>query len=96
MRTLLTLLIVSLIAVPAFAADLPATQSEFVEDNAKLELLFDGCCVLSEGVAVAPDGRVFFSDITFSHKCADETGGIQAGKRSRRPSSVPPAECRTD
>ena len=79
MRIALTLLTLALVAVPAFAADLPARQSEFVEDNAKLELLFDGCCVLSEGVAVAPDGRVFFSDITFSHKCTDATGGIQAG-----------------
>jgi gluconolactonase len=79
MRIVLTLLTFALVAVPAAAADLPARQSEFVEEGAKLELLFDGCCVLSEGVAVAPDGRVFFSDITFSHKCTDGNGGIQAG-----------------
>lgn len=79
MRTVLTLLTLALIALPAIAADLPARQSEFVDASAQLELLFDGCCALSEGVAVAPDGRVFFSDITFSHACTDEHGGIQAG-----------------
>lgn len=79
MKTVLTLLTVAFVALPAAAADLPARQAEFVDANAKLELLFDGCCALSEGVAVAPDGRVFFSDITFSHKCTDGMGGIQAG-----------------
>lgn len=79
MRNVLTLCVVVWMGVPVLAAELPARQSEFVEDGAKLELLFDGGCVLTEGVAVAPDGRVFFSDITFSHKCADAAGGIQAG-----------------
>lgn len=79
MKKLLTLCVVVWLGVPVFAADLPARQSEFVEEGAKLELLFDGGCALTEGVSVAPDGRVFFSDITFSHKCAGEGGGIQAG-----------------
>lgn len=61
------------------AADLPPTQHEYVAAGAKLELLFDGCCALSEGVAAAPDGTMYFSDITFSHKCRDEQGAIQAG-----------------
>lgn len=73
------LLAVVLTGVPVVAADLPARQAEFVEEGARLELLFDGACALTEGVVVAPDGRVFFSDITFSHKCAGEDGGIQAG-----------------
>ncbi|MFO1095264.1 MAG: SMP-30/gluconolactonase/LRE family protein [Planctomycetaceae bacterium] len=79
MKNLLTLCVVVWMGVPVFAADLPARQNEFVEEGAKLELLFDGGCALTEGVSVAPDGRVFFSDITFSHKCAGEGGGIQAG-----------------
>ena len=58
---------------------LPATQSEFVASDDKLEKLFDGGCVLTEGVAVAPDGMIYFSDITFSHQCRDETGAIEAG-----------------
>ncbi|MBL8849609.1 MAG: SMP-30/gluconolactonase/LRE family protein [Planctomycetaceae bacterium] len=79
MRVAFTLLGIVCAALPASAADLPARQAEFVADGAQLELLFDGCCALSEGVAAAPDGRMFFSDITFSHKCSDANGGIQAG-----------------
>lgn len=79
MRNLLTFLFVVWLVGPVESADQPTRQSEFVDANAKLELLFDGGCVLTEGVAVAPDGKVFFSDITFSHQCAGEDGGIQAG-----------------
>ncbi len=61
------------------SAELPPTQHEFVPADAKLELLFDGCCALSEGVASAPDGTIYFSDITFSHLCRDEHGAIEAG-----------------
>jgi gluconolactonase len=35
--------------------------------------------VLTEGVAVAPDGMVYFSDITFSHVARDKKGVIEAG-----------------
>ena len=35
--------------------------------------------VLTEGVAVAPDGQVYFSEITFSHRSRDEQGSIEAG-----------------
>ncbi|MDA1014496.1 MAG: SMP-30/gluconolactonase/LRE family protein [Planctomycetota bacterium] len=49
-----------------------------VPPNAKLEKLFEGI-VLTEGVAVAPDGMVYFSDITFSHLARTETGAIHAG-----------------
>ena len=35
--------------------------------------------VLTEGVAVAPDGQVYFSEITFSHRSRDELGTIEAG-----------------
>ncbi|MEZ6060604.1 MAG: SMP-30/gluconolactonase/LRE family protein [Planctomycetaceae bacterium] len=60
-------------------ADLPPTQHDIVPADSKLELLFDGCCALSEGVAVAPDGMLYFSDITFSHKCRDDFGNVEAG-----------------
>ena len=49
-----------------------------VPPNAKLEKLFEGV-VLTEGVAVAPDGMVYFSDITFSHLAVEENGAIHAG-----------------
>ncbi len=50
-----------------------------VPKNAKLEKIFGEGCVLTEGVAVAPDGMVYFSDITFSNSCREENGAIEAG-----------------
>jgi gluconolactonase len=44
-----------------------------------LEKVFDGGLVLTEGVAVAPDGMVYFSDITFSHVSLEKTGKLEAG-----------------
>ena len=79
MRNLLTIPVILSLVLSAVDAGQPTRQADFVAPNAKLELLFDGGCVLTEGVAVAPNGRVFFSDITFSHQCAGEDGGIQAG-----------------
>ena len=46
--------------------------------DAKVEKLYEGS-VLTEGVAVAPDGTVYFSDITFSHVSRDPQGVIEAG-----------------
>lgn len=53
-------------------------QTRIVPAGAKLEKLFEGI-TLTEGVSVAPDGMVYFSDITFSHLSATETGAIHAG-----------------
>ena len=50
-----------------------------VPPGAKLEKLFDGGMVLTEGVAVAPDGMVYFSDITFTHFARDKKLPIEAG-----------------
>src|SRR5262245_33640178 len=69
----LSLVLLLLAAAPAPAAD------PIVPPDAKLELLFDGCLVLSEGVAVAPDGTVYFSDITFTHVSRDQKKPIEAG-----------------
>ena len=49
-----------------------------VSADAKLEKLFDGI-VLTEGVAVAPDGMVYFSDITFSYQSQEPDGSFHAG-----------------
>ena len=46
-----------------------------IPKNATLEKLFEGI-TLTEGVAVAPDGMVYFSDITFSHQAVLETGAM--------------------
>jgi gluconolactonase len=53
--------------------------NDIVPPGAKLEKLFDGGVVLTEGVAVAPDGMVYFSDITFSHVSKDKRGFMEAG-----------------
>jgi len=55
------------------------TKNDIVPVGAKLEKIWDGGVVLTEGVAVAPDGMVYFSDITFSHVSKDKNGAIEAG-----------------
>jgi gluconolactonase len=62
-----------LLATPASAAD------PIVPPDAKLEKVFDGGFVLTEGVAVAPDGMVYFSDITFTHVSKTEKKPVEAG-----------------
>jgi gluconolactonase len=54
-------------------------QQPILAPDAKLEKVFDGGMVLTEGVAVAPDGMVYFSDITFSHVSKEKTGRLEAG-----------------
>jgi gluconolactonase len=54
-------------------------KNGIVPADAKLEKIFDGGVVLTEGVAVAPDNMVYFSDITFSHVAKDKKGVIEAG-----------------
>lgn len=53
-------------------------QDAIIPSGAKPEKLFEGV-MLTEGVAVAPDGLVYFSDITFSHKTRQEDGSFHAG-----------------
>jgi gluconolactonase len=50
-----------------------------VPADAKLEKVFDDGMVLTEGVAAAPDGMIYFSDITFSHVSKEKTGRLEAG-----------------
>ena len=50
----------------------PTGDRSILPPDSRLELLFDGGCALTEGVAVAPDGMVYFSDITFTSLCKDE------------------------
>ena len=51
----------------------PAAEPEIFPSGSKLEELFTGG-VLTEGPAAAPDGTIYFSDITFTY-----TSGMQAG-----------------
>ncbi len=69
---LLALMATLFLGLPTHAAE------PIVPTDAKLEKLFESR-VLTEGVAVAPDGMVYFSEITFSHVARDENGAIEAG-----------------
>ena len=71
-------LIFWVLAIAGIPVRAPAADA-IVPADAKLEKLFDGGCTLTEGVAVAPDGRVYFSDITFTFICRDEEGFREAG-----------------
>ena len=55
----------------------PAQEPIFTPGT-PVEKLFEGV-VLTEGVSVAPDGMVYFSDITFSHVATDDKGVMDAG-----------------
>ena len=50
-----------------------------VAPGAKLEKLFDGGVVLTEGCAAAPDGTIYFSDITFTHVAKEKKQPLEAG-----------------
>lgn len=64
-----------LLAAPClgFAQVDSSSDPAIVDRNAKLEQIFSGG-VLTEGVTSAPDGLIYFSDITFTHQ-----SGMQAG-----------------
>lgn len=61
----------------ACVSSVSAAEPVFPKDVAP-ELLFKSN-VLTEGVSVAPDGMVYFSEITFSSKATDDKGAIEAG-----------------
>ena len=73
------LISLTLLLAPILVASEGASASDIVPAGAKLEKLFEGGCELSEGAASAPDGSIYFSDITFTHKCQDENGVKEAG-----------------
>lgn len=56
-----------------------AFAGPIVPEDAKLEKIFDEGMVLTEGVAVAPDGTVYFSDITFTHVARERKIPVEAG-----------------
>ena len=63
---------------PGFPA--PSGDASLVSPDARLDRLFDGGCMLTEGVAAGHDGMIYFSDITFTAFCKDPSGQyLQAG-----------------
>lgn len=75
-RLLVLTLVFLCLGVPTFAAG--DKHAVFPADT-KLEKLFDDGLVLTEGCASAPDGTIYFSDITFSHASKEKTGLLEAG-----------------
>jgi gluconolactonase len=51
----------------------PTGDRSIIPAGAKVEKLFEGDC-FAEGVSVAPDNMVYFSDITFTKFCKDPGG----------------------
>jgi gluconolactonase len=58
----------------------PEGDPSVLPEGSKLMKLWDEGCALTEGVAAGPDGAMYFSDITFTSLCKDESGKfLQAG-----------------
>lgn len=70
-------LAVSLLVSTVLSSTVPA-QDRIVPAGATPEKVFEGV-MLTEGVAAAPDGLIYFSDITFSDKTKLEDGSFHAG-----------------
>ena len=60
-------------------AQFPSGDPSIIAAGVTLEKIFEGGCILTEGVAGAPDGTIYFSDITFTAKCQNEQGQPEAG-----------------
>lgn len=71
-------LLLFLCAVGPLWTDIVKAAGPIIPPDAKLEKLFEGV-TLTEGVAVALDGQVYFSDITFSHISRNNRGQVHAG-----------------
>ncbi|MDA0820861.1 MAG: SMP-30/gluconolactonase/LRE family protein [Proteobacteria bacterium] len=78
------------VAQPAFSTEFysgtdpgfppPVGEPSVLPAGAKLMKVFDGGCVLTEGVAAGHDGFMYFSDLTFTSRCKDPSGlYLQAG-----------------
>jgi gluconolactonase len=63
---------------PGFPA--PVGDGNILPAGSKLDRIWDGGCMLTEGVAAGHDGMIYFSDITFTKFCKDPSGKYaQAG-----------------
>ncbi len=75
---LLPTFILPITLLGACLLNLASAQDKIVPPNAVVEKVFEGK-YLTEGVAIAPDGQAYFSEITFSHMSRDQRGAIEAG-----------------
>ena len=57
---------------PGFAA--PQGDSSIIVPGERLDRLFKVECGITEGAASAPDGTIYFSELTFSDFCKDPSG----------------------
>ena len=71
-RQIILLLSLVILAVPRHAL---SESSTIIPKDAELETLFTGG-VLTEGVSAAPDGTIYFSDITFTAVSGMEAGHL--------------------
>lgn len=79
MRLLLsTLLLALVVAAPVAQAQQnapfarPNGSAAILDPAQRVERLFNGGCVLTEGPAVGPDGAVYFTDINDAKECANK------------------------
>lgn len=79
MIQLLLIILASVNQIRVDAAENNGDKTVIVPPDAKLETVFDGGSVLTEGCASAPDGTIYFSDITFTFRATDEKGVMEAG-----------------
>ena len=61
---------------------MPVGDPSIVPEGSALVKVFDGGCILTEGVAAGHDGYMYFSDITFTAFCKDESGKYPMAARS--------------
>ncbi len=52
----------------------PEGDPSVLPADSKLMRVWDGGCILTEGVAAGHDGFMYFSDITFTSLCKDPSG----------------------
>ncbi len=57
----------------------PSGDSSILSPDARVERVFDGGCAVAEGIAAGRDGKMYFSDVTFTAFCKDEAGVFPQG-----------------
>ena len=80
-RTFLLLAVsIALMGVPSIAAQqaTPSGDPSILPPGARLDTLFTGGSILTEGVAASHDGMIYFSDITFTF-LGRQAGRMEAG-----------------
>ena len=69
------LFILLVVTLPITAQRQPSGDPAILPPGAKLEQIFSGG-ILTEGVTSAPDGTIYFSDVTFTHASNMQAGHI--------------------